>query len=638
MLATAIGVGGLACSAVLISRITTSAPPQEHSTPEVRSLTKNELAAIKQEAPNITTGEFTVLLPMLANSVEISGSTRGRFRNKLWRRQTSTIDNARTQEHVYSLAWFLCTDYPWNPYYQDKALRLRLHLAIDYYLGLQLESGPFPELDRAQASLAATAFGIEYLTRTYSLLSKNSSSQLLTRLERSISQAITWFMHPNALHWRLPLTDMNQLVAGVTGVALAIEAGISPVSRAELHKRIDFIFSEGQSQAGYFFEKHGPDIGYNLQVQLPEMAELYELTALDSICNAVVRFVSWLALNSAPFSASPDLAIISQTSTRTKLSVISRETTELSDRFRLASRFIQLAPPLSCFFATSEARKKETESWRNSLDFYVQASGLQEISPRLLAHVQYLATLPTYAERDAEVNLLARRSGPENTFLAADNASYIFARRESFYFAANFASDRVNSLATPGPDLFWSNFGGLYVHSTAQSSAWRLSKWDHQDSADVWRFERLTSGWTVPHQGVDFREARTMPEICISSFDAIQNEGVETLIGKDRVAFRHSCAERMKWSFPLVILQGDKLWLGITEYDPSTTVHFSTVDRIVVQRGTSRFVIRISENVSGKFVGAKRRGGNTSPEHRCTLSLEVARGVVVSLEAGSLAP
>lgn len=632
----ALGIGSIACSTLLISNFTSSDSPQDRNAPTVRPLTKKELAAIKQQAPNITTGEFAVLLPLLANSVEINGPTQGRFRNNLWRRQTATVDNARTQEHVYSLAWFLCANYPWNPYHQDEALRQRLHLAINYYLRLQLQSGPFPELDKTQASLAATAFGIEYLTRTYLLLRRNATSVFLAKLERSISLAISWFMHPSAAHWRLPLTDVNQLVAGATGVALAIDAGISPTPKAELHDRINFIFSEGQSQAGFFYENHGPDIGYNLQVQLPEMAELYELTELDSIRNAVLRFADWLALNAMPLSTSSGLAINSQTSTRTKLSTLTHETAELSDRFRLASRLIPLAPSLSCYFTTSEARKKETDSWRKSLDFHVQTSNLQEFSPRLLAHVQYSARLPTVAGRDREEDALAPKSGPANTFLSAKSTSYIFARRESYYFAASFASTQGNGLATPGPNLFWSDFGGLYVHGTTKSSAWHLSSLDQRDSADVWRLKRVTSGWATPHQNVDFQEARAMPEISISSFDAIQSGGVDTLIGKDQVAFRHSCAEAMKWSFPLVVLQGDKLWIGATECDPSEAVSFSAVDRIVVQRDASRFVIRVSEVVSGKFTGARKHVNGKPSEDRCTLSLVVNRGIVVSLEAGAL--
>ncbi len=70
----------------------------------------------------------------VANSVVDTGSNRGYFDLSVWRgSKNHHTYNARIMEGILSLVWFYTTDRPWNIYYNDKALKLRIEAALDFW-------------------------------------------------------------------------------------------------------------------------------------------------------------------------------------------------------------------------------------------------------------------------------------------------------------------------------------------------------------------------------------------------------------------------------------------------------------------------------------------------------------------------
>ena len=68
-----------------------------------------------------------------AESVSLDGPNRGFINIPVWRRPKDNLPhNARIMENCLALAFFYCTDRPWNPYHVHPAVRERLEAALNF--------------------------------------------------------------------------------------------------------------------------------------------------------------------------------------------------------------------------------------------------------------------------------------------------------------------------------------------------------------------------------------------------------------------------------------------------------------------------------------------------------------------------
>lgn len=109
-------------------------------------------------------GYLAILAPMV-NDIADDG-----FMDGGWRTAPPRRYNARSQEHVYTLAWFYANQRSWNPYHLDAALAARLDAALGYYLSLQLPNGAWTEGSPTDVGRSPTAFGMGYLSKTLAIL------------------------------------------------------------------------------------------------------------------------------------------------------------------------------------------------------------------------------------------------------------------------------------------------------------------------------------------------------------------------------------------------------------------------------------------------------------------------------------
>jgi hypothetical protein len=202
----------------------------------------------------------------VANSVSEEGELRGFFDLSVWRGQVNhKTYNARVMENCLSLAFFYCTQRSWNPYYGDSALRQRLESALDYWCRMQSPEGKFSEYGPQEWNLAATAFATKFMGETLRLLHGGPpiDAGLSERVWLAQRKAIMIVLNDPEM-WQHGVDYSNQysnVWAGGLGY-LALRA--DPELEARLRQRIEESITAFQSPAGYFYERGGPDWGYNL--------------------------------------------------------------------------------------------------------------------------------------------------------------------------------------------------------------------------------------------------------------------------------------------------------------------------------------------------------------------------------------
>ncbi|MDQ1654931.1 MAG: hypothetical protein QOD41_14, partial [Cryptosporangiaceae bacterium] len=199
---------------------------------------------------------YLAILPGMTNDiVDTDDATRGFFAGGWWRTPSSAY-NARVQEHVYTLSWFLANPRPWNPYFRNEALANRLGAAIGHYLSLQHSDGSFPEYNIDEHGLAPTGFGIGYLAKTLANLRQvNLLPQSRAAIATALHTAMTWHLNSTNTIWGNggPIGYANQVSAGVAGSAVALSLVPDLELASQLHERIDYFAQHAQSPAGFFY-------------------------------------------------------------------------------------------------------------------------------------------------------------------------------------------------------------------------------------------------------------------------------------------------------------------------------------------------------------------------------------------------
>jgi len=215
----------------------------------------------------------------VANSVLDSGENRGYFNLSVWRgSHNHHTYNARVMEGILSLVWFYCTDRPWNIYYGDSALKKRIEASMQFWCKIQHTDGRFSEYRVAQWSLAPTAFATKFIGRALWLLEKQGpqiDEEIFEQARASLRKAIYIGLTHEGL-WKHGRNYTNQY-ANLWGGALAY-LDVWPDEEIEtlLKKRFEQSMTEFQSPLGFFYEKGGPDWGYNLNTHHSDLQVAWE--------------------------------------------------------------------------------------------------------------------------------------------------------------------------------------------------------------------------------------------------------------------------------------------------------------------------------------------------------------------------
>ncbi|MCQ0012800.1 hypothetical protein [Actinomadura madurae] len=290
----------------------------------------------------------------MTNDISDAGADYGFFTGGWWRTPASAT-NARVQEHVLTLAWFYSKARSWNPYAGDPALLAGLDAALGHYLGLQHPDGSWPEYSAGEHSLAATGFALGYLSKVQSLLrSANALPARRARITAALRKAMTWLLDPsNGSAWQSDLTFSNQVTAGLAGSALALRQDPDAALRARFTAAIGRLAADGQSPAGFFYEKTGADMNYNFEVMLPELADCWRQSGDPRLVAMASAYTDWLGYN---MLREPDgsgwitnIAPSSRTST-----LFYKDTRPDPERTALNGQFVPDVPSLGAFLSARE--------------------------------------------------------------------------------------------------------------------------------------------------------------------------------------------------------------------------------------------------------------------------------------------
>lgn len=237
----------------------------------------------------------------LANAVRETGEYRGFVDIPVWRNERDTEPfNARIMENWLSLSYFYTEDRPWNPYYGDEAVRVRLEAAMEFWAEMQHEDGRFSEYGQGEWNLAATAFATKFGGEALVKLADGPP------IDDGVYERATSTLR-RAIH--VTLTDEDLFEYGrhysnqFTNVWAGAGAYLSLYDDDEIERllaeRLEDSIEAFQSPAGYFYENDGPDWNYSLNTHHSNLRMAYhylEETDLEpQLIEKERRWAEWMA-------------------------------------------------------------------------------------------------------------------------------------------------------------------------------------------------------------------------------------------------------------------------------------------------------------------------------------------------------
>lgn len=242
----------------------TNVPPPRFST-----ISLNQFSDLELDVPY-----YLYHFAQVANAVVETGTNRGWLNIKVNREPVDNEPyNARIMEMQTALAYFYTASRPWNFYYSNYAVRVRLEAMLDRWTRVQNQPGAadgeydglFTEYSPSNWSLAPTGFG-----------SKNAAEALQLIHHSGLPFDTTIFNAPKLSLWRALMalftrTDMrnaarqysNQFSGSYHAALIYLQLWPDAELDAAFVAAVNASSTQDQSQAGYWYEQGGPDFGYS---------------------------------------------------------------------------------------------------------------------------------------------------------------------------------------------------------------------------------------------------------------------------------------------------------------------------------------------------------------------------------------
>ena len=465
---------------VLSAQAWTPVPPCSFS-----SLSLSQFADHELEVPY-----FLNHFAQVANAVVESGTDRGFLNIKVNRDPVDNQTyNARIMENQLALAYFYTANRPWNPYYGQAVVRVRLEAMLDRWTRIQApdtsaSAGLFAEYSATNWSLAPTGFGVLHAAQALDLVAASGLTFDAVVLENSrlaLRKALL------ALFTRADMRSAarqysNQFNGSYHAALLYLARWPDSALDAAFVQAVNASSAQDQSLAGFFYEQGGPDFGYssvhenNLRIALPRLrqrTDLFPIVQADDL-----RWNQWLAANYVPQpgSATPTYLVNAGINTRTSHGFLTPATRPLSE-FSAPSRVFSYTDTEYASLLVNRRAQVQTQfgkwgalSVPNAYS-YIPSFVFDAVQPLNVWQ-------PTAAQRDAALAALpCRASGSVNRqFHDAWPVTVTTVRRPAYYAALTTGNIRITRQVY-GLGLLWHEKFGVALQSVAATLSGNTWVW-----------------------------------------------------------------------------------------------------------------------------------------------------------------
>ena len=476
VLLLSLALAGLFLGAFLSARLI------EPSLPEVKQLDLRTIDPTLFSVDEWYIPFYLANFSTVANSVVDSGKDKGFINIPVWRSlQDNKPHNARIMESILSLAWFYTHQRPWNVYYSDAALKERLEAALTFWCDIQNSDGRFSEYAPKQWSLAPTAFATKFVGRALYLLKDGPpiDAAIMERTRQAMRKAI-YVTLTDASLWEHGRNYTNQFENVWGGAFMYLKKYPDKELEALVHKRLEESMNEFQSPVGYFYEKNGPDWGYNLSTHHSDLHVAWHFvkgTPLQKYFQEKTKkWYDWFSYNALKEPGSNVYYLNKAIETRQQRWAIKTDTLENPSAARWTPQ-AEVIPEARAFILSREEYAKATQLYYAQMkNKYPQTGELKKgefssFSPYAFLHSELVNWMPSDAEKKQAVENLPYLKNENFNEIRKDNRNntvHSFARRPAYYAIFN-GGEILTPTQRYGLGLLWNSQMGTVLQSQSNS-------------------------------------------------------------------------------------------------------------------------------------------------------------------------
>jgi hypothetical protein len=560
----------------------------ESQTPPVRPADLSRLSVDDFRDDELDLPYYLANFHRVANSVALSGPRRGFIDIPVWRDlKDNQPYNARIMENILSLAYFYCTNRPWNPYRGDPALRARLEAALDFWARSQSPDGRLSEYAPQQWSLAPTAFATKFMGESLRLLRDGppidaAIHRRAVEADRKAIMAV--FTRPDLRdHGRMYTNQFSNAFAG----ALAYLA-LYPDSEMETALRVAMADAEKdhQSPVGYFYEAGGPDWGYDLNTHHSNFIMAWRYAKSTPLAAAIVRpmtrWYEWLAYNAVVEPGTRSLTLNRAIESRQRWGTVAEAG---ASEAGTGNPIAEVVPGARVLGPTREELAKNRAAQRAALaKAWPKTDSLAPGSFRAFSPYAFLHRSDARWDPSEDQWRAARagmRPEAERRFVhqrvdSRQPATFTFVRRPSYY--ASFASGPAStSQQRFGLGLLWNPDVGTMIQS---QSAGILTAWGTRADSLVYEATSIVATYVSGAQPLaPSPGARDLPDAELRASYPLGESGTKLVVFDEagvHVDVRH--LRPFSEQIPMILLDSDSLE--------------SVAGQLLLRRSATRLAIR----------------------------------------------
>jgi hypothetical protein len=437
------------------------------------------------ELANIDPASFTVdevkyayylrHLATLANAVVLEGENRGFIDLVVWRSSKDNKPyNARVIENHLSFTFFYVIDRPWNPYFGDLGLKVRIEAILDFLHERQSEDGRFSEYGPERYALAPTSFGVRVLGETMGLLHESEvvggpaiDSGVRDRAIATTRKAIQVCLdHPDLL--KHAKTFSNQYTGFWGGAMAFLTAYPDSDLEEQLVERVRTFHQELTSPVGYHYERAGCDWAYTMRTHRNNMRHLWHYIRGGELADLITQmekpWMDWLSYN-AVLEPGGDYFTLNK-------AIETRRHQPGFDHWD--SPVVETVPMTRAFHRSREDMDRDYASAREELqETWPSVGELELYSPSIFfGHTAQENWCPTSVERNQAQMKLPYVVHDRFNHLRMDNrfaVHHTFVRRPNYYAIFN-AGEIIYETQRHGVGLVWHPVMGSLIQTQSRET------------------------------------------------------------------------------------------------------------------------------------------------------------------------